>query len=110
MIVTIFRSRLRPEHVEEYEALAPKIDALAHSMPGFISIKTFAHADGERISIVEFADEESHRAWRENPEHRSAQHLGRTKFYAEFHIQVCMVERAYSFSAPESGNSPRTQS
>ena len=63
-------------------------------MPGFISIKTFTAEDGERVSIVEFDKQANHDAWR-NPEHREAQHLGREKFYSEFQIQVCRVERSY---------------
>jgi len=97
MIVTIFRSRLRPEHAEEYAAVAARMDALAHTMPGFLAIKTFTAADGERVSIVEFADDETQRAWREHPEHREAQRLGRERFYQEFRIQVCKLERAHDF-------------
>lgn len=96
MIITIFRSRLRPEHLEEYHALAEKIHALAVSMPGFIAIKTFAADDGERVSIVEFASEATHTTWRNHPEHRLAQQLGREKFYSEFRIQVCHVEKDYA--------------
>jgi heme-degrading monooxygenase HmoA len=97
MIVTIFRSRLRPEHAEEYGPVAARMEELAHAMPGFLAIKTFTAGDGERVSIVEFADEESQRAWREHPEHREAQRLGRERFYATFRIQVCRVERAHDF-------------
>jgi heme-degrading monooxygenase HmoA len=97
MIVTIFRSRLRPEHVEEYSGVAERMDALARAAPGFLGIKTFTAPDGERVSIVEFADAETQQAWREHPEHQAAQRLGREKFYAEFRIQVCRVERAMSF-------------
>jgi heme-degrading monooxygenase HmoA len=99
MIVTIFRSRLRPEHLEEYERYAPRIEALARTMPGFVSIKGYLAADGERVSIVEFDSEEHHNAWRNHPEHREAQRLGREKFYSEFHIQVCRVERAHGMPA-----------
>src|SRR5436190_10562513 len=97
MIVTIFRSRLRPEHVEEYEPVAARMVELAQAMPGFMAIKTFTATDGERVSIVEFEDEETQRAWREHPEHREAQRLGRERFYETFRIQVCHVERAHDF-------------
>ena len=95
MMVTVFRSRLRPEHVEEYQQLAPRMHALAESMPGFVSAKTFTAPDGERVSIEEFVSPETLEAWRNHPEHREAQRLGREKFYAEFHVQVCRVERDY---------------
>jgi heme-degrading monooxygenase HmoA len=104
MVVTIFRSRLRPEHREEYERWAKKIHDIAVTMPGFISIKTFAADDGERVSIVEFESEETVLAWRNQPDHKQAQELGRKLFYSEYHIQVCQPVRNYSF--PKRTDSP----
>lgn len=98
MVITIFRSRLRPEHTEEYERWAAKIHALAAQMPGFISIKTFTAEDGERVSIVEFESEETLLAWRNQPDHKQAQELGRKLFYSQYHIQVCQPVRDYSFA------------
>jgi len=97
MVITIFRSRLRPEHVKEYGEWATRIHDLALQMPGFISIKTFTAEDGERVSLVEFESEETMRHWREQPEHRQAQELGRKLFYSEYNIQVCQPIRGYSF-------------
>ena len=97
MIVTIFRSRLRLEHHEEYLRWAGRMDELVARMPGFISIKTFTAADEERVSIVEFESEETMRAWRDHPEHRQAQKLGRKSFYSEYRIQVCQPVRDYGF-------------
>lgn len=97
MVITIFRSRLRPEHQDEYTQWATRIHDIAVRMPGFISIKTFAAEDGERVSIVEFESEETMQTWREQPDHRQAQELGRKLFYSEYHIQVCGIIRDYSF-------------
>lgn len=97
MILTIFRSRLRPEHLDEYGEAAERIHALAVTMPGFVSIKTFTADDGERVSIVEFATREAHDAWRRHPEHVEAQRLGRERFYSEFSIQVCEPLRQRRF-------------
>lgn len=97
MVITIFRSCLRPEHNEEYARWAAKIHAIAVQMPGFISIKTFTAEDGERVSIVEFESEETMLAWRNQPDHKQAQELGRKLFYSEYHIQVCRPIRDYSF-------------
>jgi antibiotic biosynthesis monooxygenase (ABM) superfamily enzyme len=47
MIVTIFRSRLRPEHAVEYGAIAADMSALAQTMPGYVSHQHFAAEDGE---------------------------------------------------------------
>jgi heme-degrading monooxygenase HmoA len=61
---------------------------LAKGMPGFISYKSFRADDGERCSIVEFESLEHLRAWREHPDHRKAQALGRERFYAEYSLHV----------------------
>ena len=97
MVITIFRSRLRPEHQEEYAQWATRIHDIAVHMPGFISIKTFTAEDGERVSLVEFESEEAMQVWREQADHRQAQEFGRKLFYSEYHIQVCQIIRDYSF-------------
>src|SRR5262249_20082178 len=58
MIVTVFRSRLRPGAREEYIDLVDRMVELAKTMPGYISHKGFFAEDGERVTIVEFEHEE----------------------------------------------------
>ncbi|HYZ98700.1 MAG TPA: antibiotic biosynthesis monooxygenase [Acidimicrobiales bacterium] len=99
-VVTVFRSRLRPEALDEYGPRAAEMVALAKTMPGLVDVKGFTADDGERVTLVTFADAESQRAWREHPDHRRAQHDGRDRFYAEFSIQVCDCTRVQSFAAP----------
>ncbi len=93
MIVTVFRSRLRPDVRDDYDPMAARMSELARQMPGYVSHKVFTADDGERVTIVEFADEASHRAWGEHPEHRVAQRTGRAEFYSEYKLQVCEVKR-----------------
>src|SRR5215831_3635544 len=88
MVITIFRSRLRQDHADEFRVLADRMLALAKEMPGFLSYKSFASDDGERCSIIEFDSLEHLRAWREHPDHRQAQRLGRERFYAEYSLYV----------------------
>ena len=93
MIVTVFRSRLKPDGRKDYDATAERMSELARAMPGYVSHKVFTADDGERVTIVEFADMESHRAWGDHAEHRAAQRLGRAEFYSEYKLQVCEVVR-----------------
>ena len=93
MIVTVFRSRLKPEARQIYDPLAARMSELAKAMPGYISHKSFTADDGERVTIVEFENEETHRAWSEHPEHRAAQRQGRADFYSEYRVQVCELRR-----------------
>jgi heme-degrading monooxygenase HmoA len=97
MIVVIFRSRRRPEHEREYQAMAARMDALARTMPGFVDIRSYTAQDGEHVSVVEFTTEHAANAWREHPEHREAQRLGKERFYREYSVQVCVETRRYSF-------------
>ena len=88
MIVTVFRSRLRPDVREDYLALANRMNEIARTMPGYVSHKGFFAEDGERVTIVEFEHEEGQRAWRTHPEHVDAKKLGRDKFYEMYDIKV----------------------
>ena len=96
-VVTIFRSRLRPEAADEYHATAERMVELARVQPGFVDIKTFEADDGERVSLVTFESADAQRAWREHPEHRAAQRRGREAFYATYDITVCAIAHERHF-------------
>ncbi len=96
----MFRSRLRPGVEEEYASLAAEMEALSRAMPGFVEIKTFTADDGERLSLVTFANRAAHDAWRDHPAHRSAQQRGRERLYASYAITVCAPGPARRFDAP----------
>ena len=100
MVVIVFRSRLRPGvDPSPLEPLGTRLYELASAMPGFISFKDFAAADGESVSIVEFESLETLEAWRLHPEHLEGQRLGRDQFFAEYQIHVCTPVRSYRFPA-----------
>lgn len=101
MIITVFRSRLDPTQAEAYAAMSKTMGALVNKMPGLISYKTFQAQDGERVTIVEFADEESHNAWRDLPAHRKAMEMGKNSFYEEYKVQVCELKRESVFKRGE---------
>lgn len=71
---------------------------IAQSMPGFLSYKVYVAEDGERCSIIEFDSHEHLRAWREHPEHRAAQRLGRERYYQEYSLHVGEPQRESLFS------------
>lgn len=99
MMVTVFRSRLKPENADEYYSLAQRMGAIAKTMPGYVSHKVFIAEDGERVTVVEFEDEESLKAWTTHMDHVAAKKKGRADFYREYKVQVCKVVRESSFTA-----------
>lgn len=102
MVVIVFRSRLRPDvNVEELIVTGGRMYELASRMPGFHSYKDFSAEDGENLALVEFETMEQLSAWREHPEHREAQEAARSRYYAEYTVQVCELVRTSSHPAPE---------
>jgi len=96
MLITIFRNRLNESALDEYLEVASKLNELASTMPGYVSHKRFLADDGERLTIVEFENDEAQKAWANEPRHRRAMSLGKTKFFASYDIAVCSVIRRYS--------------
>lgn len=98
MVVVIFRSRLKPGVGGEIESLGRRMYALGSAMPGFVSYREYAAADGESVAIVEFESHEALAGWREHAEHKAAQQAGRDRLFAEYRITVCDAVRDYSFT------------
>lgn len=73
--------------------------ALAETMPGFRSRRSYIAEDGERLSLVEFEDEESQRNWALNAEHVAAKERARDYLYSEYVVQICHVVRESRFPA-----------
>jgi heme-degrading monooxygenase HmoA len=92
-VVTVFRNRLRAD-AHAYADHAVRMGALARTMPGYVEHKTFTADDGERVTVVTFADRASHDAWGRHPEHREAQRAGVRDYYEEYSISVGAVDRA----------------
>ncbi|TBO32643.1 antibiotic biosynthesis monooxygenase [Aquabacterium lacunae] len=109
MIVTVFRSRLNPEHQAEYTEWAARMAALARTMPGYVSHKGFTADDGERVTVVEFDSLDATQAWGRHPEHLQAMKRGREAFYLQYSLQVCEVRKHHHFDTtrPAADTPPR---
>ena len=97
-VVTVFRNRLRDAAREAYADELTVVTALARSLPGFVETKTFVAEDGERATIVTFADPDSHRGWRDHPRHREAMRHGIADYYDEYSIAVGTTSYASAFT------------
>ncbi|HSN02455.1 MAG TPA: antibiotic biosynthesis monooxygenase [Acidimicrobiales bacterium] len=99
MILTVFRSRLRPGVEAQYRPLAAEMSELAQQMEGFVDETFFAAPNGDRVTIVRFVDRSSHDAWARHPRHRDAQRRGRDEFYESYEISITEVldERRFTF-------------
>lgn len=82
-----------------YEATAQRMLELACEQPGYLGVESARGADGLGITVSYWSSLEAISAWREHAEHRLAQQYGREKWYAEYSLRICRVERAWSFEA-----------
>jgi heme-degrading monooxygenase HmoA len=92
--VTVFRSRLRAGASDDYVVVADAMESAVRSIPGFVDAKTFTADDGERVTVVTFADREAFESWRDHAGHREAQKKGRDDLYLEYSIQTGTCEHA----------------
>ncbi|MBB5159823.1 antibiotic biosynthesis monooxygenase family protein [Saccharopolyspora phatthalungensis] len=105
MLVILFRSRLTDEAGEDFSLLEEHLMQRVQAMPesGFVKLKSYQADDGERLAVVWWRDRESLERWRTDPEHRQAQHLGRTRWFASYELEIAEVLRSSSVTHDSTG-------
>lgn len=99
-VITVFRSRLSQANASAYHRHAARMSELARTMPGYVEHKAFVAEDGERVTLVTFADQVSHDAWRDHPDHQAAQRAGIAGYYESYSIAVGTIAYASAFTRP----------
>ncbi|GAA3007264.1 antibiotic biosynthesis monooxygenase family protein [Actinokineospora diospyrosa] len=90
----IFTSILSPQDAGYHEASDRMFELVATS-PGFLGYDSVRDTDRIGITVAYFKDEASIATWRDQPEHVTTRHRGRTEWYEAFQVRVARVERAY---------------
>ena len=93
----IFTS-LRVENAEGYGEMAEKMFRLARQQPGFLGVESVSDKIGITVSYWESM--EAIKNWKRQEEHLVAQQKGRSEWYQWYKVQICKVEREYSFGNP----------
>jgi len=96
-LIILFRSKLTDQAREDYQAMNAELEILVRQNPGFIDVKSYTAADGERLTVVWWRDEESLAEWRNLMRHREAQNTGRQKWYEYYNVDVATITRSRSF-------------
>ncbi len=95
-VAVIFTS-LRTEGDQGYGKMSEQMVALAAQQPGYLGMESARAPNGLGITVSYWEDHASAIAWKAVAEHRTAQKLGREKWYAAYRTRVCVVERDYGF-------------
>lgn len=103
MIVMVFEFTASNEHFDEYMREAAALRPLLSDIKGFISVERFESrtTPGKFVSIGFFEDENAVREWRNLPEHRRVQQLGRARLFENYRLRIASVLRDYTMSSHE---------
>ena len=101
MYAVIFTSQRRNDDGREYAAMAALMDKLARQQPGFVRMDSARSGLG--ITVSYWRNEASILTWKQQVDHQVAQQRGQTDWYAGYRVDVCRVERSYTFGSGVSG-------
>lgn len=82
---------------QEYLRESSRLRELLPGVDGFLGIERFASERDPRryVAIAYFRDEATVAAWRNDPDHRHAQALGRSRFFPGYRLRIAEVTRDY---------------
>lgn len=83
------------DNLEDYLETAERIEALAKEQKGFLGIESARNTIGITVSYWQTLEDITQ--WKNNIEHTEARNLGREKWYKQYQLRICKVEREYGF-------------
>ena len=89
----IFTSERTPVD-EGYSSMSDRMVELAQQQDGFLGVESARNEVG--ITVSYWKDPESIRKWKMHAEHLIAQETGRKKWYKQYKVRICRVERDYA--------------
>lgn len=103
----VFTSLRQADPGDGYVEMAERMEELARRQPGFLGVESVRDASGAGITVSYWTDLDSIAAWKQNAEHLEAQRLGRDRWYRQFALRVCRVEREMNY--PPAAQTARPQ-
>ncbi|WP_439131229.1 antibiotic biosynthesis monooxygenase family protein [Polaribacter sp.] len=82
-------------NAEGYLKTAQRMETLAKLQKGYLGIESARNEIGITVSYWQTLDDILH--WKNNVEHVLARNLGREKWYTQYQLRICKVEREYGF-------------
>jgi heme-degrading monooxygenase HmoA len=95
-IAAIFTST-RTDVEEGYEQMNELTFKELESIEGYLGYEAFRDKNGFGVNISYWNDMEALKNWRDNTLHIKAQKLGIEKWYKNYKLRICTVERDYEF-------------
>ena len=83
------------DNLEGYIETANRMEELANNQKGYLGIESARNELGITVSYWQTLEDISN--WKNNIEHTEARDLGREKWYKQYQLRICKVEREYGF-------------
>ena len=90
----IFTS-IQSENNQGYVEMAEKMEKMAQEQEGFLGVESARNVIG--ITVSYWKNLEAIKKWKMNMEHTEARNKGRERWYQQFKVRICKVERDYEF-------------
>jgi glutathione S-transferase len=91
-------SNQRASEVSDYDVTAERMEALARSMPGYLSHVSARGADGFGVTVSYWSSLDAIAQFRAEAEHAEAQRKGRERYYASYDLRVARVTKQRTFT------------
>ena len=85
------------DNIDGYLETAERMEFLAKQQPGYLGIESARNIIGITVSYWESL--EAITQWKNNIEHTEVRNLGREKWYKQYQLRICKVEREYGFES-----------
>jgi len=65
------------------------------TIDGYLGCESFRDKNGFGVNVSYWIDLKALQSWKENTLHKKAQQLGKEKWYENYKLRICTVERDY---------------
>jgi heme-degrading monooxygenase HmoA len=100
MIAVIFEAWPSTDGKQQYLDIAAHLRPILDQVDGFISIERFQSLSepNKVLSLSFFRDEAAIADWRNSPEHRTAQAIGRAGVFSNYRLRIAQSLRDYGLN------------
>ena len=93
-VCAIFTS-IRTDVQEGYDKMDELTFKEIETIKGYLGYESFRDENGFGVNVSYWKDMIALKNWKENTLHKKAQELGKEKWYKNYKLRICSVERDY---------------
>ena len=93
-VCAVFTS-IRTDVQEGYDEMDELTFKEIENIEGYLGCESFRDGNGFGVNISYLKDMNAPKNWKENTLHKKAQALGKEKWYKNYKLRICSVERDY---------------